>query len=80
MKAADIVVTTPHMKLPGDPPWNFHRLIIDESHLFDDRSASWGGKFDHVKTKLLAPTMWLVTPPLSRDMADVLSAAAAGPR
>ena len=43
MNAADIVISTPHMTLPGQhagSPLCFHRVIIDESHLFEAQRRS----------------------------------------
>ena len=81
MNSADLIISTPHMTLPGTAPWNFHRVIIDESHLLEDsrrgsEGASWKSKVSHVRSNLHSPFLWLCTGtpiPLSGSMHTQLS-------
>ena len=43
---ADVLLTTPHTKMPvAADDVVFHRLIIDEAHLFDaDEGMAWGNR------------------------------------
>ena len=59
----DLIVTTPHLKLPAQIVQNvkFHRLVIDESHLLEQSGAgTMGGQTDAL-IKYQTKYVWLVT-------------------
>ena len=62
---ADLLITTPHTKLPVAPDTViFHRLIVDESHLLDagrGAASAWGAGQLQTLLNVQAPHVWLVT-------------------
>ena len=59
----DVIVTTPHLKLPEPIVQNvkFHRLVVDESHLLEQSGVgTMSGKADAL-IKYQTKFVWLVT-------------------
>ena len=63
----DVLITTPHTKLPVDvDAVTFHRLIVDESHLLDTSNkaggtSSWGARQLAFLKSIQAPHVWCVS-------------------
>lgn len=66
LDSVDVLITTPHTKLPVEPSAViFHRLIVDESHLLDSdkktSASSWGQRQLEFLKSIQAPHVWCVT-------------------
>ena len=61
LKSLDVLITTPHMGIPDYLGGRIHRLILDESHLYEHGSGdSMSGKRDHL-LQWNPSTIWCVT-------------------